>query len=37
VAIEAFIAFEKISPTVFETVLGVNLLSLLALRLLPDD
>jgi hypothetical protein len=37
VAIEAFIAFEKISPTVFETLLGVNLLSLLALRLLPDD
>jgi hypothetical protein len=36
VAIEAFIAFDKISEGVFQTLLGVNLLSLLAICLLPD-
>ena len=36
-AVEAFIAFEKISEGVFQTLLGLNLLSLMAVCLLPDD
>ena len=36
VTVEAFIAFEKISEGVFQTLLGTNLLSLLAVCLLPD-
>jgi hypothetical protein len=36
VTLEAFIAFEEIGEGTFQTLLSANLLSLLALCLLPD-